>query len=116
MELGYLTAEEISSCRSAIKRDTASGPDKAVTMEVVRALDLPVLELIFNTWLALGQVPAAFKEAHTIVLLKSGDTNDPNYRRPITICSIVSRLYAKGWRHACPSVPSSLSAEILCAL
>ena len=95
MNMGYITSEEISKCRSAMKKKNAPGPDKEVTMDLVLGLELTVLELIFNTWFALGQVPTAFKEARTILLPKSGDATDPNNWRPITICSLIGRLYAK---------------------
>jgi hypothetical protein len=95
LNMDYITAGEIQQCRDSMKKNNAPGPDRNITMDVLLALELPVLELLFNTWLALKQVPAAFKTARTILIPKSGDTSDPNNWRPITICSLISRLYAK---------------------
>ena len=37
-------------------------------------------------------VPTSFHEAHTVLLYKSGDKNDPNNWRPISISSILRRI------------------------
>lgn len=57
MEIGYFSSEEISKCRDAMKKKNAPGPDKDVTMDVLLGLELPVLELLYNTWFVLKQVP-----------------------------------------------------------
>ena len=93
--MSYITPAEIHAARSSMKKDNAPGPDRNATMDTVLSLELPALEILFNVWFVLGQVPVVFKKARTILLPKSGDLSDPNNWRPITICSIFGRLYAK---------------------
>jgi len=95
MSMSYLTPAEIQAARSSMKKDNAPGPDRNATMDTVLSLELPALEILFNVWFVLGQVPVVYKKARTILLPKSGDLSDPNNWRPITICSIFGRLYAK---------------------
>jgi hypothetical protein len=95
LDMSYITSNDIEKCRASMKKNNAPGPDREVNMDLLLRLELPVLELIFNTWFVLQQVPAPFKMARTILLPKSGDTSDPNNWRPITICSLIGRLYAK---------------------
>lgn len=77
------------------KKETAAGPDN-ISMSKLAKLDAKgrLLANLFNTFLVTGKVPAKVKENRPILLPK-GDKGleDVNQWRPLTIASVVLRLY-----------------------
>ena len=73
----------------------AMGPDQ-INAKILRELQdilAPILEIIFNHSLNTGIVPSDWKMADITPLFKKGDRSQPNNYRPISLTSIVSKLF-----------------------
>ena len=92
---GTITIEEVKTAISDTKKEIASGLDKW-KVEHVKRLGLGNIQKKFNHWYVYG-IPDDEKECRTILLEKSGDLTDVNNWRPITIGSILLRLFCKIW-------------------
>jgi hypothetical protein len=76
------------------RRDTAAGPDKISRQHISRSDIQEALRLFFSFITACGRQPSSWKKNRTTLLLKEGKdpTKAENYR-PVTIGSLISRLY-----------------------
>lgn len=96
---GQVSPIDIDEIRREIKttrRNTASGPDGQVNAKRLRLIPLAVFHRIFNLWLLMQSVPQSIKPCRTTLIPKTADNlDDVNNWRPITIGSILNRLYAK---------------------
>ena len=71
------------------------GPDQ-INAKILRELQdilAPTLEIIFNHSLNTGIVPSDWKMANITPLIKKGDRSQPNNYQPISLTSIVSKLF-----------------------
>lgn len=93
--LAPITTDEIELAITNTKTNTAIGPDR-VTLSDVKSLAKNELWFAFNVWLGLRQIPSKLKSNRTALLPKTNDQLDniKNWR-PITIASILIRLYNK---------------------
>ena len=92
---GVITVEEIGKGLKSFKSDTASGVDR-INLAKVLELDIEELKLILNAWWVNG-IPESEKQAYSILLHKKGNRLDVGNYRPLTIGTILLRLYAKIW-------------------
>ena len=92
---GGFTEEEISEAINRTDKETAPGPDKWKLTDVITISKLE-LSMLFNKWYLEG-APAEIKVCRTIIIHKAGEKKDVGNWRPITIGSILLRLYAKVW-------------------
>jgi hypothetical protein len=88
------TTKEIKARILRMKRNTAAGPDGITRAKVTRPEVQEILRLFYSLITACSLQPQQWNEHRTTLLLKEG--KDParaeNYR-PVTIGSILSRLY-----------------------
>jgi ribosomal protein S15P/S13E len=92
--LATITIGELRNRIKRIKQNTATGPDGILRKHIINPGTQEVLRLFFNFVTACGHQPTCWKCYRTTLLLKQG--KDPsrveNYR-PVTIGSLLSRIY-----------------------
>jgi len=88
-----ITLEEVARHLGNMK-DGAAGPDNCGRKDL-RKLSAVSLACRFNLWLLTGKAPEAFKHGITVLIPKSQDGHEPKDFRPITMGSILCRLYHK---------------------
>ncbi|KAJ7986736.1 hypothetical protein DPEC_G00331490 [Dallia pectoralis] len=94
-----ITPDEVKSGLRSIKNGSAAGPD-GLSKKALKTWDPTGTKLakMYSMWLALGRMPKVFKQCRTTLIPKS---LDPDVRaqttgwRPLTIGSVVTRLYSK---------------------
>ena len=87
-----VTLEDIEQELCSIKMDSAPGGDK-VYVRTIRDLKIAgIIKIIIEIMLLTSYVPHSFHEGRTVMIPKSGDTNDVNNWRPITIFSVIRRV------------------------
>lgn len=92
----FITVEEVLKNLKAMKSNNAPGLDSNITMKRLRSLPLPCLQLVFNCWLAIGKVPQSMKQCRSKLLPKGAEgLDDVNNWRPLTIGSLLIRLYTR---------------------
>lgn len=98
LDEGYepeITEDEIRENVRKIKFDNSAGPDNIMP----RALKLlnfnTILTIIFTMISTLNVVPSNFRKARTILIDKGGEVFNTSNWRPISICSLVRRLFEK---------------------
>ena len=89
------TLTELKTSIRQLKTKKSPGPD-GICNEMIKHLGHNALKLlleIFNQSWTTGQVPAMWKEAHIVPILKKGkDKKDPLSYRPISLVSCVGKL------------------------
>ena len=88
------TIQEVNDSLKGMKASTAPGPDQKLVSDL-KALPLEQLRYRFNLWLYLGVVPMRLCEGYTSLIPKIAGTDKPNEFRPITVSSVLIRLYHK---------------------
>ena len=93
---GAFRVEEVAQAIKSTKSDTARGID-GMSIEAVKSLGSENVTAIMNLWWADG-IPDAAKTCRTTLIPKEGERRDDvNGWRPITIGTLLARLYAKVW-------------------
>jgi hypothetical protein len=93
--LAPITREEIALAIDNTKSNTAVGPDR-LPMKDLKSIAKNELWGAYNIWLGLRRVPDPLKINRTVLLPKGKDSLDniKNWR-PITIASVLIRIYNK---------------------
>jgi hypothetical protein len=93
--LAPITREEIALAIDLTKNETAVGPDRVPLMDIKR-IARNELWCAYNIWLGLRRIPDLLKINRTVLLPKGKDDLDKikNWR-PITIASVLIRIYNK---------------------
>lgn len=91
---GPVQASEVEQAINNTKATTSPGPD-GITLQDIKLLDKDLLCWAFNAILYYGQVPPTWASGKTILLPKVPEPNLPGEFRPITITSLLLRLYNK---------------------
>lgn len=93
--LAPITREEIAWAIDQTRNDTAVGPDH-VSLDQIRVIAKKELWCAFNIWLGQRKIPDLLKINRTALLPKGNEglENIKNWR-PITIASLLIRLYNK---------------------
>lgn len=86
-----ISIEEIQEARDRLCNTTAPGLDK-VTVEDIKSIEPTDLACLFNIFLMYKDVPKALKVNKTTMIPKVFPPGDSDWR-PITIASIVDRLF-----------------------
>ena len=87
--------DEINSALHQIKSDTAPGPDRIIVRALKELQTVKLLCLLANAMLRYKQCPQGLKIARTILIFKSGNPDDINNWRPISIFSVTRRVIEK---------------------
>ena len=93
--LAVVAPISIDEVKTAIKQcssKTAPGVD-GFRLQHLRAVPAAELAAVYNLWLLAGRLPAALDEARTTLIPKERGTVDPAKFRPITVTSILTRLF-----------------------
>ena len=91
---GPIKHDEILRALKNTKRSTAPGPDGR-GLEEARGLGAERLSWAFNSCLHLKDVPESWALGRTTLIPKKPDAADPGDFRPITITSLLLRLFHK---------------------
>jgi hypothetical protein len=89
-----ISRKDIKTRIAQTKTNTAAGPDGLSKNHIKTARIQEILRLLYVFITACGRQPTAWRENRTILLPKEGkDPNDVRNYRPVTISSILSRIY-----------------------
>ena len=88
-----ITVGEVARHLLSLK-DGAPGPDNRGRKDL-RELSAVSLACRFNLWLLTGKAPRAFKHCITVLIPKTSDGAEPRDFRPISMGSVLCRLYHK---------------------
>ena len=79
---------------SNLKPDKAAVPDsiKSVVLKQLKTEIAPVICLLFEKILQIGQLPADWKRAQDCPLFKKGDKTEPSNYRPISLTCILCKV------------------------
>lgn len=86
-------AGEVQAQLKNLPKKTAPGPD-LIKVEAIAKLDPKDLACLFNIFLLHSDVPTCLKINRTTMIPKCADPQPGDYR-PITVASVVDRLFAK---------------------
>lgn len=89
-----ITENGITKLLHNLKPHKASGPDKIhgkILKECSSSIS-PILTIIFQKSLTLGQIPTDWKHANVCPVFKKGDKHDPINYRPISLTCICCKL------------------------
>jgi hypothetical protein len=101
------SSEEVETQLKLVNKKTAPGPDKWMTAAVLATVPSYDLATIYNTWMYEERVPAILKMNRTTLLYKGeGNREDVGNWRPITIGSLLLRVYTK-------CIAARLSAQVM---
>ena len=90
--IDLVTIAEVKKALSKMKKDGAAGPD-LLDLKDLKTTNLEQLTAHFNLWLLAGYTPVSIREARTILIPKTRNPKEAAKFRPITISSIVIRLF-----------------------
>lgn len=90
-----IEVEEIVGHMARMKAGTSAGVDGLKKAHLKTKGAVPMLAVLFNLLLLKGYFPKHFKENRTTLIPKPGkDVSDPRNWRPITIGSLLGRLFS----------------------
>ena len=85
---------EVLEALKRMKPSTSPGLDKR-TISMLKKLPPAQLVNRFNLWALAGSIPSELHNGYTSLIPKEVGTDDPAKHRPITVSSVVVRLYHK---------------------
>lgn len=95
------TEEDVQNACKHVPLNTALGPDSLHPLFLRHAGPhaISVLIRIFNGIHRTGYVPRSWRDADIVCLFKKGSRTDPNNYRPISLTSVLARMYERMVRH-----------------
>lgn len=94
--------------------DGAKGID-GVLRSALRCVPYEKFAAHFNLWLLYGCPPSSFHEAYTSVMHEAGDSSKPENYRPITVATMIERLFHQVLAHRLMVMPISLKQKAFCS-
>lgn len=92
-----ITACAVLKAMSGMSHEAAAGGDR-LRLKTIRTYDNEgkILAAIFTLVVSFGRIPTAWKSGRTVIIPKPGkNPDDLDNRRPITMVSIVRRIYCR---------------------
>ncbi|KAH9382307.1 hypothetical protein HPB48_008839 [Haemaphysalis longicornis] len=86
--------EEVEWAFRVMRADSAPGPD-GLTLRELRKIPSAITALILNNWLCHHHMPDELRESRTVFIPKTSAAPNPSELRPITISSVIVRLYTR---------------------
>ncbi|KAF6018978.1 hypothetical protein EB796_022713 [Bugula neritina] len=90
--LAPIVAKEVEQAL-AVKNKGAPGPDMYTWKKLKNNTKAEELASFFNLWLLCGKMPSTICEGRTTLVPKVVGTRDPSEYRPVTVCSVFTRLF-----------------------
>jgi len=90
-----ITNNIVENALKGMNTDSSPGPDKIYvkTLKMIDCCD--TLASIFSYMYTRNIIPNCLRTAKTILIYKNGEQSDPNNFRPISICSVIRRLFER---------------------
>jgi hypothetical protein len=89
-----ISRKDVKNRLRSMKNNTTPGPDSLEKKHLSSPLSQEILTLLFNLFLASATLPTRWRGNRTILIPKPGkDPSQVSTYRPITISSIISRLF-----------------------
>ena len=94
-DLGLFDADTLVSLIKRLPNNKAPGPDhlKAEMLKALAPDIAPVLSLLFTICAQWSCTPALWRQAQVFPIYKKGDASDPANFRPISLTSVVRKLF-----------------------
>ncbi|XP_045137177.1 uncharacterized protein LOC123519737 [Portunus trituberculatus] len=95
-----ITTELVEKALGQLDAGKATGPDgisPRVLKQCARELSVP-LAAIFSACLAEKKWPASWKEAYVVPVHKKGSKSDPRHYRPISLLSVMGKVFENWWQ------------------
>ena len=90
-----ISVDEMKNKLKQLNTSKSAGPDNMhprLLKELAEVIALP-LKLLFDKTLKEGKIPAAWKKAEVKPIFKKGSKNDPGNYRPVSLTSIVCKVF-----------------------
>jgi len=90
-----ITIEDVACSLKTMKKDTSPGPDR-VLCSVLKSVKCEFsIAKLSTAILRFNHIPKSLREARTVLIYKKGDTKETKNWRPISICSVVRRVFER---------------------